>query len=57
MPGGYQPINIDFTADQLGLMLFHCHSQLHMDFDFMEGGYSIKAIGDYLELRSSMICR
>lgn len=33
--GGYQSIDIDFTADQPGLTLFHCHSQLHMDFGFM----------------------
>ena len=35
MLGGYQTIEIDFTADQRGLSLFHCHSQLHMDFGFM----------------------
>lgn len=23
------------TADQPGLVLFHCHSQLHMDYGFM----------------------
>ncbi|MEB3981526.1 multicopper oxidase domain-containing protein [Mycobacterium sp. 663a-19] len=33
--GGYQTIDIDFTADQPGLSLLHCHQQLHMDFGFM----------------------
>ncbi|GLQ89836.1 multicopper oxidase family protein [Dyella flagellata] len=35
MLGGYQSMDIDFTADQRGLSLFHCHMQLHMDFGFM----------------------
>jgi FtsP/CotA-like multicopper oxidase with cupredoxin domain len=35
MLGGYQSMEVDFTADQRGLSLFHCHSQLHMDFGFM----------------------
>lgn len=35
MLGGYQSMDVDFTADQRGLSLFHCHSQLHMDFGFM----------------------
>jgi FtsP/CotA-like multicopper oxidase with cupredoxin domain len=35
MLGGYQSMDLDFTADQPGLVLFHCHSQLHMDFGFM----------------------
>jgi FtsP/CotA-like multicopper oxidase with cupredoxin domain len=35
MLGSYQEIEVDFTADQLGLILFHCHMQLHMDFGFM----------------------
>lgn len=35
MLGGYQSMDIDFTADQKGLSLFHCHMQLHMDFGFM----------------------
>ena len=35
MLGGYQTMELDFTADQLGLSLFHCHMQLHMDFGFM----------------------
>lgn len=35
MLGGYQRMDIDFTDDQPGLTLFHCHSQLHMDYGFM----------------------
>jgi FtsP/CotA-like multicopper oxidase with cupredoxin domain len=35
MVGGYQEMEIDFTADNPGLTLFHCHQQLHMDFGFM----------------------
>ncbi|HEX5460898.1 MAG TPA: multicopper oxidase domain-containing protein [Steroidobacteraceae bacterium] len=35
MLGGYQSMDLDFTADQAGLVLFHCHSQLHMDYGFM----------------------
>ncbi|NCT66104.1 MAG: multicopper oxidase domain-containing protein [Rhodanobacteraceae bacterium] len=35
MLGGYQSMEVDFTADQPGLSLFHCHMQLHMDFGFM----------------------
>lgn len=35
MLGGYQSMDIDFTADHPGLTLFHCHSQLHMDYGFM----------------------
>ncbi|MGD0887246.1 MAG: multicopper oxidase domain-containing protein [Thermodesulfovibrionales bacterium] len=35
MLGGYQEMEVDFTADQPGLSLFHCHMQLHMDFGFM----------------------
>lgn len=35
MLGGYQTMDLDFTADQPGLVLFHCHSQLHMDYGFM----------------------
>jgi FtsP/CotA-like multicopper oxidase with cupredoxin domain len=27
---------VDFTADNPGLSLFHCHMQLHMDFGFMQ---------------------
>lgn len=33
--GGYQEAEVDFTADNPGLTLFHCHQQLHMDFGFM----------------------
>jgi FtsP/CotA-like multicopper oxidase with cupredoxin domain len=33
--GGYQSMEVDFTADQPGLSLFHCHMQLHMDYGFM----------------------
>jgi FtsP/CotA-like multicopper oxidase with cupredoxin domain len=35
MVGGYQEAEIDFTADNPGLTLFHCHQQLHMDYGFM----------------------
>jgi FtsP/CotA-like multicopper oxidase with cupredoxin domain len=35
MVGGYQEIEVDFTASNPGLTLFHCHQQLHMDFGFM----------------------
>ncbi len=35
MLGGYQAMDVDFTADRRGLTLFHCHSQLHMDYGFM----------------------
>lgn len=35
MLGGYQTLDLDFTADQSGLSLSHCHQQLHMDFGFM----------------------
>lgn len=35
MLGGYQTMEVDITADQPGLSLFHCHMQLHMDFGFM----------------------
>jgi FtsP/CotA-like multicopper oxidase with cupredoxin domain len=35
MVGGYQQVEVDFTADNPGLALFHCHQQLHMDFGFM----------------------
>jgi FtsP/CotA-like multicopper oxidase with cupredoxin domain len=35
MLGGYQEAEIDFSADNPGLTLFHCHQQLHMDFGFM----------------------
>ena len=35
MVGGYQEVDVDLTADNPGLTLFHCHQQLHMDFGFM----------------------
>ncbi|HEY5410732.1 MAG TPA: multicopper oxidase domain-containing protein [Caulobacteraceae bacterium] len=35
MLGGYQKLEVDFTADDPGRTLFHCHQQLHMDFGFM----------------------
>jgi len=35
MIGPLQEMTIDFTADQLGLSLFHCHMQPHMDSGFM----------------------
>jgi FtsP/CotA-like multicopper oxidase with cupredoxin domain len=35
MLGGYQEVEVEFTADNPGLTLFHCHQQLHMDFGFM----------------------
>jgi FtsP/CotA-like multicopper oxidase with cupredoxin domain len=35
MVGGYQAIDIDFTANQPGRSLLHCHQQLHMGFGFM----------------------
>jgi FtsP/CotA-like multicopper oxidase with cupredoxin domain len=28
-------VEVDFTADNPGPTLFHCHQQLHMDFGFM----------------------
>lgn len=35
MLGGYQEVAVDFTANNPGRTLFHCHQQLHMDFGFM----------------------
>ncbi len=35
MVGGYQEVEIDYTAGNPDLTLFHCHQQLHMDFGFM----------------------
>lgn len=35
MLGGYQEMEVDFTATSPGLSLFHCHMQLHMDYGFM----------------------
>ena len=40
LPNGCQAMVIDFTADNPGRMLFHCHQQLHMAFGFM-------ALSDY----------
>ena len=31
---GFRKIEADFTPDSSGLMLFHCHQQLHMDYGF-----------------------
>jgi FtsP/CotA-like multicopper oxidase with cupredoxin domain len=33
---GFGRIDVDFTADQPGLTLFHCHQELHMSFGFMK---------------------
>ena len=35
MIGAFQELAVDFTADQPGFSLFHCHMQHHMDFGFM----------------------
>ena len=35
MLGGFQEVEFDFVADNPGMTLFHCHQQLHMDFEFM----------------------
>src|ERR1700741_2013881 len=35
MVRGYQQCEIDLVAGNPGLMLFHCHQQLHMDYGFM----------------------
>ncbi len=35
MLGKFQEMEVDFTADQRGLSLFHCHMQPHMDFGLM----------------------
>ncbi len=35
MLGKFQELEVDFTADQPGLSLFHCHMQQHMDFGLM----------------------
>ena len=35
MLGKFQQVEVDFTADQPGLSLFHCHMQQHMDFGLM----------------------
>ncbi len=31
---GFRKVEADFTANQEGLTLFHCHQQLHMDYGF-----------------------
>ena len=31
----WRAVEIDVTADQPGLALFHCHQQFHMDMGFM----------------------
>jgi hypothetical protein len=50
MVGGYQEVEVDFTADNPGLTLFHCHQQLHMDFGFMTlFDYVIYEEGELLE--------
>jgi FtsP/CotA-like multicopper oxidase with cupredoxin domain len=33
---GFGRIEVDFSADQPGLTLFHCHQELHMSFGFMK---------------------
>jgi FtsP/CotA-like multicopper oxidase with cupredoxin domain len=33
---GFGRLDVDFTADQPGLTLFHCHQELHMSFGFMK---------------------
>jgi FtsP/CotA-like multicopper oxidase with cupredoxin domain len=35
MVGGYREVEVDFTADNPGLTLFHCHQQRHTDFASM----------------------
>ncbi|WP_329743431.1 multicopper oxidase family protein [Dyella sp. A6] len=35
MVAPFQTVEADFTANQPGLTLFHCHMQSHMDFGFM----------------------
>jgi len=35
MLDSYQEAEVDFTADNPGPSLFHCHMQMHMDFGFM----------------------
>jgi FtsP/CotA-like multicopper oxidase with cupredoxin domain len=31
---GFRKFEVDFTPEQTGLTLFHCHQQLHMDYGF-----------------------
>jgi hypothetical protein len=55
MVGGYQEVEVDFTADNPGLTLFHCHQQLHMDFGFMTlFDYVIYEEGELLECTPKM---
>jgi FtsP/CotA-like multicopper oxidase with cupredoxin domain len=35
MVPAHQKVEVDFTANQPGPSLFHCHQQFHMDFGFM----------------------
>jgi FtsP/CotA-like multicopper oxidase with cupredoxin domain len=35
MINSFSEMSVDFTADQRGMSLFHCHMQHHMDFGFM----------------------
>jgi hypothetical protein len=35
MIGGYQELEVDFTANSAGLALFQCHMQSPMDNGFM----------------------
>lgn len=53
MLGGYQEMEVDFTADNPGLTLFHCHSQLHMDFGFM-ALFGEAADGSYFKNRGGL---
>ena len=32
----YSSMKVEFTADNPGPTLFHCHQQLHMDYGFMQ---------------------
>jgi FtsP/CotA-like multicopper oxidase with cupredoxin domain len=34
MVKGHQKLEVDVTPQMEGLMLFHCHQQLHMDYGF-----------------------
>jgi len=35
MVPAHQKVEVDFTANEPGPSLFHCHQQFHMDFGFM----------------------
>ena len=50
MLGGYQEAEVDSTAENPGLTLFHCHQQLHMDFGFMT------LFGDVEECAALAVC-